>query len=53
MGFSLSTLLTNTTHTSACQLLFRKILAYYYDVYTKGRPEDAGIKSSLAAIVIF
>ncbi|KAF8228221.1 hypothetical protein L208DRAFT_1292590, partial [Tricholoma matsutake] len=41
MGFSLSTLLTNTTHTSACQLLFRKMLAHYYAVYTKGRLDDA------------
>ncbi|KAF8227678.1 hypothetical protein L208DRAFT_1067131, partial [Tricholoma matsutake] len=32
MGFSLSTLLTNTTHTSACQLLFQKILAYFYNI---------------------
>ncbi|KAF8220622.1 hypothetical protein L208DRAFT_1332790 [Tricholoma matsutake] len=42
MGFSLSTLLTNTMHTSACQLLFQKILAYFYNIYTKGRPEEAG-----------
>jgi hypothetical protein len=42
MGFSLSTLLTNTSHTTECQLLFRKLLGYYYEVYTQGRPGDAG-----------
>ena len=48
MGFALSTLLTNTNHTSECQLLFCKMLAYYYHVYTGGRPNDAGTtKASL------
>jgi hypothetical protein len=42
MSFSLSTLITNTQHTTQCQLLFRKLLGYYYDVYTQGRPDDAG-----------
>ena len=41
MGFSLSTLITNTSHTTECQLLFRKMLGYYYEVYTQGQP-DAG-----------
>jgi hypothetical protein len=43
IGFSLSTLLTNTNHTSQCQLLFRQMLMHYYHVYTQGQPEDAGI----------
>lgn len=42
MSFSLSTLLTNTNHTTECQLLFRKLLAYYSEVYTQGQPDDAG-----------
>ena len=42
MGFSLSTLITNTNHTTKCQLLFRKLLGYYYEVYTQGQPDDAG-----------
>ena len=52
MGFSLSTLLTNTSHTSECQLLFRKMLAYYYNAHTRGRPENAGIKLSFTATVM-
>ena len=42
MGFSLSTLITNTNHTTECQLLFRKLLGYYYEVYTQGQRDDAG-----------
>ena len=42
IGFSLSTLLTNTNHTTECQLLFRKLLGYYFEVYTQGQPDDAG-----------
>jgi hypothetical protein len=34
IGFSMSMLLTNTNHTSECQLLFRNMLSYYFDVYT-------------------
>jgi hypothetical protein len=42
MTFSLSTLLTNTGRTTESQLLFRKMLGYYYEVYTQGSPDDAG-----------
>jgi hypothetical protein len=41
-GFSMSTLLTNTNHTSECQLLFWNMLSYYFDVYTRGGSDDAG-----------
>jgi hypothetical protein len=53
MGFALSTVHTNPNHTSECQLLFRKMLAYYYDVYIGGRPNVAGkTEASLAGIVM-
>ena len=42
MAFSLSTVLTNTNHTSECLFLFHKMLEYYYNIYTRGRPDNAG-----------
>lgn len=42
MTFSMSTLLTNTCHAKECQFLFRELLGYYYEIYTRGSPDDAG-----------
>ncbi|KAF8803030.1 hypothetical protein BYT27DRAFT_7003283, partial [Phlegmacium glaucopus] len=43
MTFSLSTLLTNTGRTTESQLLFCKMLGYYYEVYTQGRPLESAV----------
>lgn len=43
MSFSLSTLLTNTEHTTDVQGLFRHMMAHYRDVYMQGRGPSARV----------
>ena len=43
MSFSLSTLLTNTEHTTDVQGLFRHMMAHYRNVYMQGRGPSARV----------
>ena len=42
MTFSMATIATNTNNSSDSQLLFRKMLAYFREIYTKGEPSNEG-----------
>jgi hypothetical protein len=39
MTFTLRNIITNTDNSSESQLILRKMLAYFYEVYTGGSPE--------------
>jgi hypothetical protein len=42
MAFSLGTILTNTYLSTDSHLLFRKMLAFFHEIYTQGKPRKAG-----------